>query len=117
MGGTAGYYFAEIFAKEGVDAFYTPDETSGLKMLQKGRIDLFVLNRMVGWYFINANFGKEKDKFHILDKPLSVNPQRLMVSRTYPGTRLLLERFNAALAKIKAGDEIKLILKKHTPLH
>ncbi len=117
MGGTAGYYFAELFAREGVEGFYTPDETSGLQMLQKGRIDLFVLNHLVGWYFINANLGKDKHKFHTVKKPLSVNPQRLMVSRTYPGTHVLLERFNKALAKMKSGDKIKLILNKHRALH
>ncbi len=117
MGGTAGYYFSELFAREGVEAFYTPDELSGLKMLQKGRIDLFVLNRLVGWYIINSNFGKDKQHFHTLGKPLSVNPQRLMVSRSYPGTEELLERFNEALAKIKASGKVRMIFNEHTSLH
>lgn len=117
IGGISGYFYTERFAREGINVFYTPDEKSGFNMLREGRIDLLALNDMVGWHIINTNFGKEKDGFHTLEKPLSDNPLRLMVSRNYPDSKALLERFNAALATVKASDTFDAILKKHGLLH
>ncbi len=117
IGGISGYFYKEIFAEEGIKVFYAPDEKSAFNMLREGRIDLLALNEMVGWHIINMNFEEEKDAFHTLPKALSNNSLRLMVSRSYPGTEILLQRFNEALAKVKANGKIEEILDKYGLLH
>ncbi len=117
IGGISGYFYTERFAKEGIEVFYAPDEKSAFNMLREGRVELLALNDMVGWHIINSNFAADKDKFHTLPKALSDNPLRLMVSRKYPGSKRLLQRFNEALAKVKTSGRYEEILGKYGLLH
>lgn len=113
VGGVSGYFYTESFADAGIDVSYAPDEKSAFKMLRMGRTDILALNNMVGWHIIRMNFPDEADKFHTLDKPLSNNPLRLMVSRSYPGSKELLEQFNSALQTVTHSMTIQHILEEH----
>lgn len=113
IGGISGYFYTEEFKHEKIDVTYAPDEISGFKMLQQGRVQLLVINNMVGWDIIRTHFRSEADNFHTLDKPLSDNPLKLMVSRSYPQSDLLLKKFNAALKKVKDSGQIKAILARN----
>ncbi len=97
IGGVLGYFYDPIFKKAGLDVDYTNKEISSLEKLRLGRIDLMPLNKLVGWHLIHTQFPEDADRFKTLEKPLSVDTLHLIVSKEYPNSKELLERFNAAL--------------------
>ena len=52
IGGVRGYWYESDFMKSGLEVEYTANPEETLKKLQAGRIQLFPLNEMVGWYLI-----------------------------------------------------------------
>lgn len=97
LGGVRGYFYESLFNKAGLSVDYVNKEIGALEKLKLLRVDLVPVNDMVGWNLIYANFPEEIQNFRVVDKPLSVSPLRLIVSKDYPGSEALLERFNMAL--------------------
>ncbi|BBO88823.1 substrate-binding periplasmic protein [Desulfosarcina ovata] len=97
IGGVTGYYYVPLFKKAGLSIDYVNKEIYAMEKLKLGRIDLMPVNELVGRHLIKTHFPDCIDKFKILDKPLTVNPLRLIVSKDYPGSKELLVKFNAAL--------------------
>jgi len=99
VGGVIGYYYEEVFQEAGLDIDYVNKEISGLEKLKIGRIDLMPFNELVGWHLINKHFPNEANKFKVLARPLDVSSLHLIVSKEYPRSKELLDRFNAALKR------------------
>lgn len=110
IGGLIGYFYEEIFKNAGIQVDYVSKEIDALKKLMLGRIELFPLNELVGWHLIKTHFPDEIDNFGVLPKPLFSDALYLIVSREYPGTIDLLEKFNSALETIKMNGEYENIL-------
>lgn len=98
IGGVRGYYYEDFFNKSGLNIDYVNKEINAIEKLKLGRIDLMPVNEQVGWNLIETHFPSDRHKFKTLALPLCVNPLCLMVSRDYPGSKDLLERFNRALS-------------------
>ena len=113
MGGVIGYFYEETFEKAGLNVDYVAKELQALEKLVRGRIDLLPLNELVGWQLIAQNFPDQIDRFGALAKPFSESELRLIVSKSYPGARELLQRFNSALAEVKAREPYRDILRKY----
>jgi len=113
LGGIAGYFYEEAFRKAGLRPDYAANELSAYNKLMAGRSDLLPLNEMVGRHIIRQNFPDKSDSFGILEKPYSTNDLLVIASRHYPNSSGLLEKFNAALKKVKTGSAYQAILVKH----
>lgn len=104
LGGVRGYYYQEFFEKTGLDVDYVNKEIYAFEKLILGRIHLMPVNELVGWHLIETHFKRQRHQFNTLSLPLSVNPLCLIVSKDYPGSKKMLERFNQALAAcVKKG--------------
>lgn len=97
IGGVTGYFYEEKFRDEGIEVDYANKEINNIEKLILGRIDLFPVNKRVGWHLIRTHFPEEVDNFQTLAKPLSRNPLHLIVSKRYPDAQALLKKFNSAL--------------------
>ncbi len=101
IGGVIGYFYEEDFKRHGLTVDYAARETAAIEKLVKGRTDLLALNELVGWRLIKQRFPERMDRFRVLEPPYSKNDLHLIVSKTYPGGKELLDRFNAALRTVK----------------
>ncbi len=99
IGGVSGYFYESIFKDANVKVDYASKEISCLEKLKLGRIDLCPVNELVGWHLIKTHFPQDVDNFKILAKPLSVDPLHLIVSKSYPNSKELLESFNTVLKR------------------
>lgn len=97
VGGVTGYFYEDSFKKAGIIVDYVNKEINAIEKLKLGRIDLMPVNEKVGWNLINTQFPDDAHKFRTLPQPLSVNALHLIVSKDYPGSKKLLDRFNEAL--------------------
>jgi polar amino acid transport system substrate-binding protein len=101
IGGVIGYFYEEDFKRHGLTVDYAARETAAIEKLVKGRTDLLALNELVGWRLIQNRFPDRMARFRTLEPAYSRDDLHLIVSRTYPGGKELLERFNAALRTVK----------------
>lgn len=101
IGGVRGYWYERLFRDSGIELHLVTDEGQNIQKLYWERIDLAPFDETAGWYMINKLFPKERDRFFTLMPALSTKDSFLMTSKRYPGTFLLLARFNAALNKVK----------------
>lgn len=106
IGGVTGYFYAPILKRAGLEVDYANSEVQSLEKLLLGRIELIPMNDAVGRECIKAHFPDRVDQFKTLDFELSVNELRLIVSRSYPNSKQLLESFNKAL---------QLVMEKESP--
>lgn len=113
ISGVKGYFYEEAFEKAGLNISYTSDETSALKRLAAGRVELMPMNELVGWALIKKVFPDDVSKFGTLEKPYSVAELKLIVSQKYPDSENLLKRFNESLKKVKTGERYRIILEKY----
>ncbi|MCP4369472.1 MAG: amino acid ABC transporter substrate-binding protein [Deltaproteobacteria bacterium] len=113
IGGVLGYYYEKEFQQAGLNVEYTDTEEFCIKMLRFGRIDLFPQDVAVGWALIKKYFPEEIENFGVLDKAHETSGYYLMVSKTYPKTKDLLQKFNAALKRIKQHGVIERIVQKY----
>ncbi len=96
----------------GAEVLEMPDPEFILKMLDAGRIDFAVENRMVMRYYADNYFPE--GMFTFLETPFGGRSDyRMMVSKAYPGAEELLERFNASLAFMRESGEVSAILDRH----
>jgi len=97
IGGVAGYFYEEAFKKAGLTIDYVNKEINAMEKLSIGRIDVMPVNERVGWNLIHTHFPDSAHLFKTLAKPLNVKPLRLIVSKSYPESEKLLDRFHQAL--------------------
>jgi polar amino acid transport system substrate-binding protein len=106
VGGVRGYFYEEWLKEAGVAVDYANSEVAAMEKLRRGRIDLMPMNEQVGWTIVRRHFPDEAANFKTVSRPLSVDPLHVIVSKTHPGSRELLHRFNAALARCRDRGSI-----------
>ena len=99
IGGVHGYFYEESFKKAGLKVFYSYKEINAIENLKLGRVDLMPVNELVGWNLIKTHFPNDAHNFKTLLKPLNIVPLRLIISKEYPGSQKLMNRFNTALER------------------
>lgn len=99
IGGVTGYFYEASFQEAGLRVDYVSKEINALEKLKLGRIDLMPVNELVGWNLIQTLFPDEAHNFKTLAKPLNVSTLRLIVSKDYPGSKKLMDRFHQALER------------------
>jgi polar amino acid transport system substrate-binding protein len=108
-----GYWYIDSFEQAGLTMDEGNDELANLRKLHAGRIDLFPVNEYVARWLIQANFPGEEESFGMLDTPLRVNDNILIVSQAYPDSQALLEQFNSAFDQIQQNGAYQQIFEKY----
>jgi polar amino acid transport system substrate-binding protein len=113
IGGVYGYSYVPAFTKAGLNVKYVTKDEHNVKKLRSGRLDLFAMDTAVGLTLSKQLYPQELEMFGILDPPLSTGNSHLMISRTYPDSGLLRDRFNQALQRVRDKGAYQSILEKY----
>jgi len=117
IGTTARHAYGEDFARaseKGLLAIeQVPSNEMNLKKLLAGRIDIFPIERSVGYQLLSELFPPEKAQLVTHHpKVLYSGSVRLLISKKNPKGRDIMEKFNLGLKKLKAsGDYRQLFIK------
>lgn len=106
-----GYSTKEIerFIKKGLITVQSPlTDESCFRMLEKGRVQLFSINEITGWRVIRKIYGDTKG-FRTLGDPLIDNSYHLIIPKSYPNGKKMIEQFNQGLDKVKQRDLTEII--------
>jgi polar amino acid transport system substrate-binding protein len=104
MGVSLGYWYITPFQEAGLNLDEANDDVANLRKLQAGRIDLVPVYEVIGRWLIQNNFPDDTSAFNVLEKPLSVDADTVIVSRDYADSETILQEFNAALAVLQVSD-------------
>ncbi|VXB70436.1 substrate-binding periplasmic protein [Pseudomonas sp. 8O] len=111
IAGTRGYDYGEAFeraeaAGELEVARLTGDE-QGLRQLLAGRVDLFPVDKVVGFDLLYQKFSAaERQRLSFHRKPLRSDSLHLLLSREVPGNAELMQRFNRGLNQLRDSGKI-----------
>ena len=93
---------------------YIPSDEQILKMMLKGRLDLFAGSEQVGKYLISTKLPPEDhSKFEFIEPPLTVQLLHMAISKKAPDYKRKLEDFNRGLDRILADGTYDRILESH----
>ncbi len=113
IGGVLGYWYEKSFKDAGLRVQYVTTDQQNIGKLMLGRIDLTLMDELVGWRLIRQAFPEQVDAFAVAGKPESSDAFRLMISRSYPNAKELTETFNAGLQIILKNGKYAEILNEY----
>lgn len=115
IAGTAGTASVETFREAGLTLDLASNEASGIQKLYEGRVDLFAEEERVGWTLVEKYYPHEKSLFRATPTAWRETDMTLMVSKTYPDARILLDRFNNGLRIIRGNGFYDGIVSRYPP--
>lgn len=116
-GGLQGYWYINELKKQEISYVAIETIEQALLMLKSGRIQYFIEDELVCLDAAKRVLSGDLDKLKMVSKPANESSLHLMVSRQYPNSKMLLERFNKGLALIKSNGIYAEILKKYNITH
>lgn len=112
VGGIRGYFYLPRLKKAGLNIDYSENEEDAIKKLFYGRVDLVLLNELVGWNIINTTYSGRTETFDVFENAYDTNDLRLMASKNHPDGASILKGFNKGLRIIKSNGVYRRILEK-----
>ncbi|WOI34410.1 transporter substrate-binding domain-containing protein [Tritonibacter scottomollicae] len=114
FGATLGYPYTEEFWALGEAGTYVvqtaSNDLSNFKKLQKGRIDAFIINELVGWDLLNQSFtSDEVAQFAATELPVAEALGYLQISSEMDGGADLAARLQAAYDALEASGELEAV--------
>ncbi len=113
IAGVKGYYYVPMFKRAELNVSYSSNSEIAFKKLYLEQVDLVPENEFVGWVIIEKLFPDEMWRFGASLKALNEDSLHLMVSKKYPGSKVLLEDFNRGLKNIMKKGIYRSLLKKY----
>ncbi|PZR34714.1 MAG: amino acid ABC transporter substrate-binding protein [Ectopseudomonas oleovorans] len=122
IAGTRGYDYGEAFeraeAAGELKVMRLTSDEQGLRQLLAGRIDLFPVDKVVGFDLLYQKFSAaERQRLSFHRKPLRSDSLHLLLSREVPGNAELMQRFNRGLKQLRdSGKVSQYLLEIQQPL-
>lgn len=111
VGVTAGYKNEGVYKNLGIVADAAPSEELNFRKLIAKRIDVYETSKMVGYATLNKTLPPEQVRlFTHHPRPSELNDYFIMFARTTPNGRVLADKFDAGLKKLKASGVYAKIL-------
>lgn len=114
VGVTAGYGYPEAF--QNADFFVREESqtlTQSLRKLIHGRINIIVAEETTARYAVAAEFPDAVGRLHYSETALQENPLHIAFTKARPDHLELRNRFNEALAEMRADGTLTEILEFH----
>ncbi|WP_243312104.1 substrate-binding periplasmic protein [Fundidesulfovibrio agrisoli] len=105
IGAMVGGYQAHVLESAGLRVERIPKTEQLADMLRNGRLDGIVDDKEVLLHTVRTKFPGDHGFRIVHIQTFRKQPNGLMVSRSYPGAKALLERFNEALRRMRASGE------------
>lgn len=117
VGATLGYFYGLDFEKAEKEKVFTidrvPDDTTNLKKLMRGRIDIFPLTTEVGYELIFDTFPRSSRNLIINHKkPIRSSSYHLILSKNIAENTEFIGEFNKGLEKIKSNGVYEQLIEK-----
>lgn len=122
IAGIRGYDYGEAFqraeAAGELEVMRLNGDEQGLRQLLAGRIDLFPVDKVVGFDLLYRKFSAaERQHLSFHSKPLRSASMHLLLSREVAGNAELMQRFNLGLAQLRDSGKIsRYLLEIQQPL-
>ena len=113
IGVVRGYVNPPGFDEAGLTTEVVDNDALNLNKLLRGRIDLVLIDKIVGQHILNINHAPQKHEVEWINPPVQVETQHLVVSKRAPDSHALLDDFNRGLAAIIADGTATQIMRKH----
>jgi polar amino acid transport system substrate-binding protein len=113
VGTLNGFVHRELFEQNQVPARVVKNNTVGLKMLLKNRLDLFPMNDLVARHEIHTNFPEQSHLFRRSKTPLYEVSLHVMVSRENPRADRILSLFAKGMRTIRSKGTMARIMKRY----
>ncbi|QTA86525.1 transporter substrate-binding domain-containing protein [Desulfonema magnum] len=110
-----GYNLDDVqeFLDKGLITLKRPkDMQTCFTMLKDKKVDIVPINELVGWSVVQGLF-KTKEDFRTLDKSLGDSTLHLIISKTYPNGKSLIEKFNQNLDKLSQEGVLQEVSRRH----
>lgn len=117
IGGTDAYFYGGAFeAAENagiIEVQRAARDQLNFRKLLRGRIQIFPINDVVGYYQIQQNFSSEQAKrFTYHPKPLYRRSLHLILSKKIEKNKRLITLFNQGLGRLKTNGKLELYKKE-----
>lgn len=111
FGATLGYPYSDDFWAKGEDGTYkiqtAQNDISNFRKLLNGRVDAFIINELVGWDLLRAEFTAEEiAQLSVSATPVSAVEGYLQVSSGIEGGAEIAQRLQAAYDALEASGEL-----------
>ena len=112
IGGLMGAAPLKELKANGITAEGTADELGSMKKLNAGRIDLLVMGKQNLYWALNNDSGFKpfKGKVEVIEPPFKSYDLFCPITRKRDDAAQIVEKFNAALAAMKADGTYKTIM-------
>lgn len=113
IGVVRGYAPPPGFEEAGLTVSISKDDEENLRMLDRGRVDLVLTDRIVAQHLLNTTLTEIAGDLTWTDPPVHVDVQYLVVSRQAEGAEAILADFNAGLAAITEDGTLNEIMTRY----
>lgn len=113
IGGLRSSAQMQFLTDAGIAVYTLNDFSHGIKMLNAGRLDLVLADKLVLTHLLNSMPPKIKESLDYIDPPVHVAGFHLAVSRKTPNSAEIVEAFNKGLKEIHENGIYDDILRKH----
>jgi len=113
IGGCQGFSYVQTLTNAKLNIELVSLDKFNVRKLYANRIDLAIFDELVGWNLIKEHYPNNIDIFDTLYKPFDTGNSHLMISRKYPNSKELTNRFNKALIRIKEKNIYQKIFNKY----
>ena len=113
IGVVNAYSYPAAFEKGHFHVEAVSEDRLNILKLFAGRIDLVLIDKIMGQYLIRTYYPHDIDKFEWHEPPLQVENQYLMFSKKAAEYQQKLADFNRGLQQIRESGRIDAIIAKH----
>lgn len=113
IGTVRGYSNPAEFDKAKLDTEEVTEDRLNIQKLAVGRIDLALIDKIIGQHIIDTELPESAQKLEWLDPPLKIDDQYLMFSKKFDDYREKIADFNRGLHQIIEAGIVKAIIIKH----
>jgi len=113
IGIVRGYSNPVDFDQAGLDTEAVTDDRLNMKKLAAGRIDLVLIDRVIGQYIIDTDLPESANLLEWIDPPLKTDDQYLIFSKNVSDFAVKRAAFNRGLRHIIKTGQVRKIITRH----
>jgi|GEM_PF-1199343 len=112
VGGLRGSAQQQFLEQRGVDVFSVKDFTQGIKMLNGGRLDYLVADRIATRYFLESLPTEVSEAIDHVSPPVYSVGFYLAIAKSHPEAQQVIDTFNRGLVAIAESGRYQQILRQ-----
>ncbi|WNW13050.1 transporter substrate-binding domain-containing protein [Pseudomonas sp. DTU_2021_1001937_2_SI_NGA_ILE_001] len=114
IGVVRGYAYSPSFDEDtSLHKVPVVDFSMAVRMLAAGRIDLTLEDEFVARHQLAVEDASVRDALEFMPMPLAENSLHILVSLKHPDHARIVQRFDAAIAAMKADGSYQALLRRH----